>query len=182
MSESNDEKPHGEEQADDQVEETNTNDNTDSSSSETDWRAEARKWEKRAKQNYEAAKQLEEIEQSKKSDLEKLAEARDEARADAQKAKAEFARLRVALKKGLTESQAKRLVGETEEDLEADADELLTAFSNTNKEADEDEDKASMPKKPRERLPSSEPSKTENDTESPSKLADLITKRARGHG
>ncbi len=44
--------------------------------------------------------------------------------------KADVARLQVALKKGLTEAQAKRLIGNTVEDLEKDADDLLASFSS----------------------------------------------------
>lgn len=40
----------------------------------------------------------------------------------------ELLRLRVALKKGLNENDVKRLVGSTEEELLADADELLKSF------------------------------------------------------
>lgn len=43
----------------------------------------------------------------------------------------EVLRLRVALDKGLTAHQAKRLVGKTEEELAADADELLKEFGGT---------------------------------------------------
>lgn len=52
----------------------------------------------------------------------------------------EVLKLRVALDKGLTLVQAKRLVGETEEELMADADELLASFGGTgNKPEDENE-------------------------------------------
>jgi hypothetical protein len=45
----------------------------------------------------------------------------------------ELLRLRVALKKGLNDSQAKRLIGTTEEELLADADELLKSFGSAGK-------------------------------------------------
>jgi len=45
----------------------------------------------------------------------------------------ELLRLRVALKKGLNESQAKRLIGKTEEELVKDADELLASFGSAGK-------------------------------------------------
>ena len=41
---------------------------------ETDWQAEARKWEKRAKENKSAADKLAEIEESKKTEIQKAAE------------------------------------------------------------------------------------------------------------
>lgn len=170
MSEENKEKTTEENKPEENVEEPKPQGKEDT----TDWKAEARKWEKRAKENSDAANKLAEIEESKKSDLDKLTEARDVATSEAGKAKQELARLRVALKKGLTEAQAKRLIGETEEELEADAEELLSSFKT------EDNKEVRLPGKPKERLPNGEPSKT--DADNPSDLADKITKRARGEG
>lgn len=100
---------------------------------ETDWKAEANKWkslarqnEKAAKSNAEAAKRLSEMEEADKSETEKLASERDQHRTRADSAELSLARLEVALEKGLTRAQAKRLVGSTREELEADAEELLT--------------------------------------------------------
>jgi hypothetical protein len=45
----------------------------------------------------------------------------------------ELLRLRVALKKGLNDNQAKRLIGTTEEELLQDADELLKSFGSAGK-------------------------------------------------
>lgn len=42
---------------------------------ETDWKAEARKWESRAKANHDAARQLAELQDAQRSDAEKLADA-----------------------------------------------------------------------------------------------------------
>lgn len=70
-------------------------------------------------------KRLKEYEDRDKSDTEKLTEDRDTHKSRADKAEAELARYRVAAAKGLTPGQAKRLVGTTEEELSADADELL---------------------------------------------------------
>lgn len=103
------------------------------SQAETDWQAEANKWkslarqnEKVAKSNAEAAKRLAELEEADKSETEKLASERDQHRTRADSAELSLARLEVALDKGLTRAQAKRLVGSTREELEADADELLS--------------------------------------------------------
>ena len=52
------------------------------------------------------------------------------------------------MRKGLTEVQAKRLVGATEEELEADADELLESFGG----AKETDSKTGKPTRPREAL------------------------------
>lgn len=102
------------------------------SQAETDWQAEANKWkslarqnEKVAKSNADAAKRLAELEEADKSETEKLASERDQHRTRADSAELSLARLEVALEKGLTRAQAKRLVGSTREELEADADELL---------------------------------------------------------
>ncbi len=68
-----------------------------------------------------------------------LAEAN--ARADkAEKAASEVIRLRVALTKGLTESQAKRLQGETEEELSADADDYLKDLKPAGEAEDDGDD------------------------------------------
>lgn len=111
---------------------------------ETDWKSEARKWESRAKQNKEAAERLKELEDSKKSEQEKLTERLSDLESTAKSSTLEAARLRVALRKGLTETQAKRLVGDTVEELEADAEELLASF-----QTDEPSD---SPRRPKERL------------------------------
>lgn len=52
----------------------------------------------------------------------------------------ELARLRVALRKGLTEKQAARLSGTTEEELEADADEYLAEVKPAGKDPEDDAD------------------------------------------
>lgn len=49
---------------------------------ETDWKAEARKWEKRAKENSGAAEELAAIRESQKSELEKATERADRAEAE----------------------------------------------------------------------------------------------------
>jgi hypothetical protein len=57
------------------------------------------------------------------------AEKRAAAEQRATDAEARAMRLEVASEKGLTAAQAKRLIGSTREELEADADELLTTFT-----------------------------------------------------
>jgi transposase len=54
--------------------------------------------------------------------------------AAADKTEADARRLRIALRKGLTEIQAKRLVGETEEELEKDAEDLVSSFGGKGEE------------------------------------------------
>jgi hypothetical protein len=89
------------------------------------WKALSRKNEERAKANETAAKRLSELEEGQKSEIEKALARAEEAERRAQEIELEALRASVALNKGLTSSQAKRLVGSTLEELEADADELL---------------------------------------------------------
>lgn len=74
------------------------------------------------------AARFDEAEEKTKSETQKLADASRAAEDRAKKAELDSCRMRVALRKGLTETQVKRLLGTTEEELEADADELLAAF------------------------------------------------------
>lgn len=53
----------------------------------------------------------------------------------------ETLQLRVALRKGLDETQAKRLIGKTEAELEADADDLIKSFGFEGAGDDEDDGK-----------------------------------------
>lgn len=108
------------------------------------WRYQSRKHEATVKAGPDAA-ELErlraaeaELATRKAADLsetERLQAERDAAKAEAETARAEAAtaittalRLEVATAKGLTAKQAERLRGSTKEELESDADELLTTF------------------------------------------------------
>jgi hypothetical protein len=71
---------------------------------------------------------LKEIEDQGKSEGEKLTERLTQAEKRAEAAEQRALRLEVAASKGLTAAQAKRLVGATLEELEADADEIIEAF------------------------------------------------------
>lgn len=92
---------------------------------ETDWKAEARKWEARAKENQLAAASLKAFEDAQKTEQERLEERATEAENRAAALELDAIRATVALEKGLTAAQAKRLVGTSLEDLTADADQLL---------------------------------------------------------
>lgn len=91
-----------------------------------DWKAESRKWEARAKENKDAAEKLQQLEDAKKSELEKSTERASRLEADLGAMEARLMRAEIALEKGLTLKQAARLVGATREELAADADEMLT--------------------------------------------------------
>lgn len=123
---------------------------------------------------------LKKHEDANKSDTEKLSDRASNAEKSLASAEKEVARLRVALKKGLSEIQAKRLVGETEEELEKDADELLKSFGNEGgEETEEDkgkggEGKSSSRERPKERLKSGAAPSSEPDEEDPRKLAESV--------
>lgn len=80
------------------------------------------------KQLREMQAQLKAIEDKDKTETEKLREELDQIRAAHADATAKALRAEVAISKGLTAAQAKRLVGSTLEELEADADEIIEAF------------------------------------------------------
>jgi len=89
---------------------------------ETDWKAEARKWESRAKDNATAAQRLAEIEESNKTEAEKTAERLAAAEKRANELEAAVTRAEVAAAKGVP---ASLLSGSTKEELEASADALI---------------------------------------------------------
>ena len=89
------------------------------------WREQARKQEKRAKENASAAKRLGEIDEANKTAEQRSTDALAAAEKRAIDAESRLARADVAAAKGLPPSLAVRLVGTTREELEADADELL---------------------------------------------------------
>lgn len=101
-----------------------TNPPADPAQGETDWKAEARKWESRAKENSAARKRLDELEEAAKSDLEKATSRAEAAEKRAAELEALSLRREVAEAKGLPLAAAARLTGETREELEADADQL----------------------------------------------------------
>lgn len=88
-------------------------------------RREKRAAEKRAA---ELEARLKEIEDRDKTESARAIERAEVAEKAAAVAEARALRLEVASEKGLTPAQAKRLVGESREELEADAQELLDTF------------------------------------------------------
>lgn len=140
------------------------------SGTEKDWKAEAIKWqalarknEKQAKANADAAAKLKdleplarkakELEDAGKSDLERLTSEAQAHLARAEKAEGELLRLRVAVRKGLTETQAKRLVGATEDELEVDAEDLLASFRPPEPEKKDDDEERPRDRDPNRRRP-----------------------------
>lgn len=160
-----------------------------------DWKAEAdrfkalaRKHEDRAKANDAKVRDLEplakrakDLEDAGKSDMERLTSESQGHLSRADKAEGELMRLRVALRKGLTETQAKRLVGVTEDELESDADDLMASFkpAEPDKKDDDDEEPGrpdNSRRRPQERLrPGAVPDAgTEPEETDPRKLAALV--------
>lgn len=76
----------------------------------------------------EAADQLKELQDKDKTEIDKLRDENADLKNKLSASDAKSLRADVAMSKGLTAAQAKRLVGTTQEELEADADEILTAF------------------------------------------------------
>jgi hypothetical protein len=99
-------------------------------------RREKRSAEKRAA---EAEAKLKEIEDREKSESERAVERAEAAEKAAAAAESRALRLEIAAEKGLTPAQAKRLVGESREELEADAAELLETFKPPASEDDSKE-------------------------------------------
>lgn len=102
-------------------------------SSEVDWKAEARKWESRAKADHEAAKRWREFEQSQKSDVEKMADELARFKAEASEASTKLLKFEVASQKGIPAEALDLLHGSSREDLEAAADKLLSLIADQSK-------------------------------------------------
>jgi ATPase subunit of ABC transporter with duplicated ATPase domains len=99
------------------------------------WKAHARKWEQRAKENSDAATRLAELEQANMTELEKAKKAAEDAakraeEAEAARKAAEVAalRTRIGAEKGLPAALVARLQGDDEDAIAADADELLKSI------------------------------------------------------
>ena len=169
------------------------NDKAKTDSPGKDWAAEAEKWKALARKHEKAASDLrpladkaKELEDASKTDLERASAEAQQHMSRADKAEGELMRLRVALRKGLTETQAKRLVGTSEDELEADADDLMASFrppepaKQDSKDDDDDEPEPTRPadqrRRPQERLrpgavPDADMQPEETD---PRKLAALV--------
>ena len=129
---------------------------------------EAKKHRLKAKELEPLAAKAKELEESQKSEQDKLAEQLEAAKSEGTKASRELTRLDVALDKapeGLSVAKvrklAKRLTGETREELEADAEELFAEFAPPEAEKPSG--------KPRPRIVEDKPSQSEETD--PRKLA-----------
>lgn len=99
----------------------------------TDWKSEARKWETRAKADHDAALKWREYETSQKTEHEKLADELARVQAEASQASATLLRYEIAAEKGITGEATKLLKGSTREELESEAELLLSLIANQSK-------------------------------------------------
>lgn len=88
-------------------------------------RAQAAKYRTEAKANADAAARLAALEESQKTETQRLLEERDALKAERDAERASAMRSRVALTKGIAAELAERLRGTTEDELSEDADRLL---------------------------------------------------------
>lgn len=105
-------------------------------SNEVDWKAEARKWENRAKSakaDSEAASKWREYEASLKPVQERMAEELAEAKAQASENALKLKRYEIATRKAIPADAIDLLTGQNDEELEASADKLLSLIANQSK-------------------------------------------------
>lgn len=135
--------PHGPESEDEMAEESKAAETTEEQQAKeepkgTDWKAEARKWEKRAKENGKSINELQKLldgfeARGKESDAkeQKAAEALEAAKAEIKRLKAEAERDRMVreIAKGASVDAEVllRMRGDTEEEIKANAEMLLAS-------------------------------------------------------
>lgn len=133
------------------------------------WKAMARKHETEARK---AQKELDDIRNAGKSEIEKLTDRATKAEQDAARSGSLALRYEVAGEKGLSSSLAKRLHGSTREELEADADALLEEFGEKG-----NGDKPTPGGRPKEALRGGNKPDDEPDEKDPRKLAGNVPRR-----
>lgn len=143
------------------------------------------------KEAQEARLRIKEYEDRDKTEQQRAVEKATELQAAVAAAEARAARMEVALEKGLTATQAKRLVGTTREELEADAIQLLADLGigakDTGKDAGNDGDgdggdpaNGSAPwGRPKEKLRAGAAGADSDDAFDPYKIADAIANKKR---
>ncbi|AKK05233.1 putative DUF4355 family protein (plasmid) [Corynebacterium mustelae] len=95
------------------------------------WKAQARKWEKRAKENQSAAEKLKEREDAEKSELQKAEERLAEAVKARTDVESRLARSEIALEFGLSKSDADMFLHGSEEDMRQQAKKLAQLGKST---------------------------------------------------
>jgi CRISPR/Cas system-associated endonuclease/helicase Cas3 len=102
----------------------------------TDWKAEARKWEKRAKDanaDKELANKWREYEAAQKPAQERMAEELATTKAEAESARTALLRYEVASEKNIPTEALRLLTGSTREELEENADALIALIATQSK-------------------------------------------------
>jgi hypothetical protein len=118
---------------------------------ETDWKAEARKWEQRAKENKTAADRLAELEEANKTEIQKANDKASAAEKAAAEAKAEALRWKVAAKHGISDDDADLfLTGTDEETLTKQAQRLTERVTDRKKNGNHVPREGSTTTKPKE--------------------------------
>ena len=112
------------------------------------------------------ASEFDKSQEAQKTELQKAIDRATKTEGAAAEASLTALRYEVALEKGLTAVQAKRLVGKTKDELSADADELVASFKDDGQTAPK------TPGLPRERLRGGGNPDTEVDETDPRKLAE----------
>ena len=113
----------------------NASEETHVETQETDWKAEARKWEARAKANKEASDKLTELEEAQKTEQQKLVERAEAAERELEASRYESLRLSVIARNEVPEKYQHLVRGADEAELgeAAKAVSELVAASNTPK-------------------------------------------------
>lgn len=136
---------------------------------------EAKALRERVKELEQAESRLQELEDAEKSQLDKATERITAAEKRAEEAETRALRLQIAHEKGLTPAQAKRLSGSSQEELEADADELLELFAPSKSR------EGSAGSGPKPRIDDDTPSDAGADQD-PQEVAKQVIARQRGVG
>ena len=122
----------------DNVTENTTPDNNNAAGQEAeiDWKAQARKWEDRAKENFsykEKAEAYDAYLEAQKTEEEKREEELNRIKNEYATLQAETLKKDIALEKNIPSNLLKYLNGSTKEELEAQADELLSVINESAK-------------------------------------------------
>jgi hypothetical protein len=129
---------------------TNESETTETAETPTDWsvealpegaqklikdlRSEAASYRKKAKELEPFKAAADEAAQAELTELERVRNELETIKQQAAAQELEALRLRVAAEKGLTPAQARRLAGTTEEELSADADDLVSTFKTSSEQ------------------------------------------------
>ena len=112
----------------DSVEGDKPDDGLDLAAEVEKWKALSKKHEGRSKEGLAAIEELAQLKEKDKTELQKATDRVAELEKELAQERTERMREAVGRRKSLTDTQVRRLQGTTEEELEADADELMAAF------------------------------------------------------